>query len=252
MGDTTDLLEGCDKEQMVRLLVDMIHRIAVHHGIWFVEVEHQLGMDKALRVLGSAFEKSRDIHMARLAKTLGFEMTGGLPSPLLDLPRDTLCRLIDDTAKNWLATDGVWFQAVEFSSGMFDAKRCNDSCWVRFSPFEARSIKRFLDLPEHAGLAGLKTALSYRLYARINTQSIADEGPGSFVFRMNECRVQSARNRKGLPDYPCKSAGMVEYPCFASEIDSRIATECIACPPDEHPGEWFCAWRFSLAEEGRD
>jgi hypothetical protein len=39
---------------------------------------------------------------------------------------------------------------------------------------------------------------------------------------------------------------MVEYPTFASTIDSRIVTECVGCPPDEHPDKWFCAWKFTL------
>jgi len=63
---------------------------------------------------------------------------------------------------------------------------------------------------------------------------------------MNECRVQNARKRKKLDDYPCKSGGLVEYRTFAEAIDNRIITECIACPPDKHPAEWFCAWRFSI------
>ena len=66
---------------------------------------------------------------------------------------------------------------------------------------------------------------------------------------MNDCRVQSARKRKGLDDYPCKSGGLIEYTTFAESIDPRIKTECIGCPPDPHPDEWFCAWRFSIEEE---
>ena len=97
-------------------------------------------------------------------------------------------------------------------------------------------------------LDGLKKALSYRMYAFINVQSIAEETENSFVFRMNDCRVQAARKRKGLDDYPCKSGGMSEYPTFARTIDPRIRTECIGCPPDPHPDEWFCAWRFTLEE----
>ena len=52
---------------------------------------------------------------------------------------------------------------------------------------------------------------------------------------MNDCRVQAARKRKGLADYPCKSGGLVEYRSFAETIDPRIRTSCIACPPDDHP-----------------
>ena len=78
-------------------------------------------------------------------------------------------------------------------------------------------------------------------------QSFEDDGDGAFIFRMNACRVQVARKKKGLPDYPCKSAGLVEYSYFARAIDPRIRTECIGCPPDEHPDDWFCAWRFSIS-----
>jgi hypothetical protein len=65
---------------------------------------------------------------------------------------------------------------------------------------------------------------------------------------MLDCRVQSARKRKGLADHPCKSVGIVEYTEFAKTIDPRITTRCIACPPDVHPEEFWCAWEFSLQE----
>jgi hypothetical protein len=127
------------------------------------------------------------------------------------------------------------------------AKRCNDTCWSRFSPYEALRIKKLLKLPQSPGLEGLKVALGFRMYARINKQSIEEIDETSFIFRMNDCRVQSARKRKGLADYPCRSVGMVEYPFFASAIDQRIETECIGCPPDHHPEEWYCAWKFKLS-----
>ena len=101
-------------------------------------------------------------------------------------------------------------------------------------------------MPERPGLEGLKTALQLRMYSRVNVQSIEEEDDTTLIFRMNECRVQAARKRKGLPDYPCKTAGLVEYPYFATAIDDRIATECIGCPPDDHPEEWWCAWKFIL------
>ena len=95
-------------------------------------------------------------------------------------------------------------------------------------------------------MKGLKRALGFRVYARINVQSFEEEEENAFIFRMNECRVQIARKKKNLVDYPCKSAGLVEYAYFARAIDPRIRTECIGCPPDAHPDDWFCSWRFSL------
>jgi hypothetical protein len=249
MGDADAGFGDLGREGTVRLILDFFHRTAMHHAMWFTEVRHQLGREKAWPILKNAWERSYSIQMRRLSETLGFEMRGDLPAPLIELPEAKILELKENAAKNWLANDGVWFQAVEFTRGMADAKRCNDSCWSQFSPFEAWSIHRILGLPEKPGLEGLKKALGLRLYATINRQSIHEETETSFVFQMNDCRVQSARKRKGLDDYPCRSGGMAEYPTFAETIDPRIRTECIGCPPDPHPEEWYCAWRFTLKGE---
>ncbi len=234
------------KQEKSKIILDFFHRTMMHHAIWFAEVQHQMGREKAYKALDAAWQKSFAIQMRRLGKVLGYEMEDGIPQPLLDLPDEKLDDLLEGSAINWLANDGVWFQAVEFEYGMNDAKRCNDSSWAHFSPFEAWSIKRILGLPEQPGLEGLKKAFQFRLYAFVNKQSIVEETENSFVFQMNECRVQVARKRKGLDDYPCKSGGLVEYTTFAEAIDSRIKTECIACPPDKHPEEYYCAWKFSI------
>ncbi len=249
MFSKVNTVEELDHENTVRFVLDMFHRIIIHYGLWFNEIKHQMGMEKALDALKSASERSHGVQLKRLSKVLGFEMKDDLPQPLLNMSKESLLELMDSVAVNWLANDGVWFQAVEFASGMNDAKRCNDSCWAQFSPFEAWSIKKFLNLPDKPGLDGLKKALNFRVYARINTQSIVEEGPDSFVYQMNECRVQSARKRKGLDDYPCKSAGLVEYTYFARAVDPEIHTECIGCPPDDHPEEWYCSWRFKINKD---
>ena len=235
-----------NKEETARFIVDLFHRIILHHGMWYGEVKHQMGTEKALMLLEKAFKTSFGIQMNHLGKLFGFEMVDGIPSVLLDMEETDLAALKDRLAKNWLVNDGVWFQTIEQSEGQGEAKRCNDSCWAHFSPFEAKTISQRLGLPDDPGLEGLKRALGFRVYASINEQSIVNEGENSFVFQMNNCRVQAARKRKGLPDYPCKSAGLVEYSYFARSVDGRIKTECVGCPPDNHPEEWFCAWRFYL------
>jgi len=249
MEKTINSTADLDHRETARFVVDLLHRIIIHHALWFTEVKHQMGMEKALEILNQAARTSYEIQMKHLAAALGFEMDDGIPVPLLEMDQAELLKLKDRVAKNWLVNDGVWFQTIEFSEGLNEAKRCNDSCWAHFSPFEAATIKRLLGLPEAPGLAGLKRALGFRVYESINRQSITEETKHSFIFRMDECRVQQARVRKGLADYPCKSAGLVEYSYFARAIDKRIKTECIGCPPDEHPAEWFCAWRFSIEDE---
>lgn len=242
-------VEDLDHTETARYVVDLFHRIIIHHALWFSEVKHQMGMEKALEILKIAAKNSSEIQLKHLGRLLGFDLVDGIPQPLLAMEPEKLGRLREQVAKNWLVNDGVWFQAIEFSEGMNEAKRCNDSCWAHFSPYEAEMIRQQLQLGKNPGLDGLKRALAFRVYANINTQSIIDETEDGFVFRMNNCRVQSARKNRGLQDYPCKSAGLVEYSYFARAIDQRIVTECICCPPDPHPEGWFCAWRFSLKSD---
>ncbi|MEQ8204091.1 MAG: DUF6125 family protein, partial [Smithellaceae bacterium] len=173
--------EGLSQEDLARLAVDMLHRTIVHHIFWFKEVEHQMGTEEALKVLSDAYTKSYNIQMNRLAKIFGFEMVNGVPKLFLDMPKDKLLDVLTNLGANWLANDGIWFQAVEFKHGMNDAKRCNDTCWAKFSPFEAWSIKRYLNLEDKPGLEGLKKALQLRMYARINVQSIIDDSPTSII-----------------------------------------------------------------------
>jgi len=238
-------IEKLDNAALSKLAVDLVRRSIMHYGIWFSEVDHQLGLEKALQIEHEVFDKLYPLVIKRLAGALGLAVENGLPQALSDLPRDKLISLINAISANWLAGDGLWFQSVESRREMYTAKRCNDSCWVKFSPFEAARIRSLLDLPDKGGLDALEAALGYRLYSRINTQSTEKQGD-SLIFKMVNCRVQDARRRKGLDDYPCKSAGVVEYASFASAIDPRIRTDCIACPPDDHPDDWFCAWKFYI------
>ncbi len=236
------------KDLLLKLIIDGIRRTIVHYGCWFREVEHQLGIKRAVEIESEAGDTAWSIIVNRLSKVLGFQLDGTIPVALKNKTEEELLSILDAVCVNWLANDGVWFQTVEKHYGMDYAKRANDTCWTRFSPYEAYRIKQLIGLPDFAGLEGLKKALSLRLYARINKQSIEDVDEKSFIFKMNECRVQVARKKKGLPDYPCKSAGLVEYPTFAEMIDPRIKTECVGCPPDEHPEDWWCAWKFTLVE----
>jgi hypothetical protein len=237
--------EELSRQELAGLAIDLLRRSALHYGMWFNEVQHQLGLEEALLTEAEVFSKLYPIAMKRLSNIVGFKLQKDIPEALAGMPQDRLLELLDAIAANWLAGDGIWFQVVEKRQEMFTAKRCNDTCWAKFSPLEAFHIRELLGLPDGGGLDALEIALGFRLYARLNEQAIEKDG-NQLVYKMVRCRVQDARKRKGMADYPCKSGGLVEYSSFARAIDSRIRTECIACPPDEHPESWYCAWKFYL------
>jgi len=165
-----------------------------------------------------------------------------------DLSKKELLALLSDAAKNWLAHDGLWFQAVENTCGIEAAIELDRQAWELFTQIEARRIMKRLKIAPGGGIPALIQALQFRLYAFINVQEVVEVTENRCVFRMANCRVQEARERKNLPNFPCKSVGIVEYTYFARTIDPRIKTRCIACPPDPHPPDFYCCWEFTIEE----
>ncbi len=164
------------------------------------------------------------------------------------LTKEQLLDLIEVYAKNWLALDGVWFQSIEDKLGMDEAMEHDACAWERFTAIEARRIKQFLNLPEYAGLAGLRDALRLRFYANINASEIILDDT-SLLYKMKECRVQKARRRKQMSYHPCKPVGIIEYSGFAKVIDPRIKCECLSCYPDIEDQSCSCSWLFTIDEE---
>ncbi|MEJ2448711.1 MAG: DUF6125 family protein [Anaerolineales bacterium] len=164
------------------------------------------------------------------------------------LPKETLIDMLEDQAKNWLAHDGLWFQAVERRFGMENAIELDKQAWILFTQIEAKRIMKLHGIQSGGGIPALKKALQFRLYARLNEQTLLEIDEKQLRFEMNDCRVQSARARKGLDDFPCKPVGLAEYAYFAHTIDPRIRTTVLSCPPDPHPANYYCAWLFTLED----
>lgn len=164
---------------------------------------------------------------------------------LAKLSKAELVRLVEIYSKNWLAMDGVWFQSIERKLGMDEAMYHDVEAWRRFTVIEAKRIKEFLGLPERAGVEGLSRALQLRFYANINDDRI-EVKDNVLVYTAVDCRVQTARQRKGMPYHPCKSVGLIEYTLFARTIDDRFTCTCVSCHPDITDPSCACKWRFEL------
>jgi hypothetical protein len=165
---------------------------------------------------------------------------------LEDLTREELLDLLRDGALNWLAHDGLWFRAVEERFSLEAAIDLDKEAWRSFTVIEAKRIMKRLGITPGGGIPALVRALKFRLYARINEQEVVEESATRCVFRMKSCRVQEARGRQGLSEFPCKPVGLVEYGGFARTIDERIDTMCLSCPPDPKPADAWCVWEFRL------
>ena len=164
------------------------------------------------------------------------------------LSREELMDLVNVYSKNWLALDGLWFQAIEKEQGMDAAMRHDVDVWRVYTAIEARRLKQFLKLPERPGLEGLRQAMDLRFNAHHNRHEFVVEDERTMVFRTVYCRVQDTRERKGMAWHPCIQVGEVEFGEFARAIDDRIRCECVSCYPEIRDESCNCAWRFHIED----
>src|SRR5512146_3453067 len=96
---------------------------------------------------------------------------------LYDLSKEELVKIIVDDAKNWLAHDGLWFQAVEKRYGIDVAIDADIDAWHSFTVIEAKRIMERLGLAPGGGIPALVECPQHRLYARLNTQQVTEQSP---------------------------------------------------------------------------
>ncbi|MBB4036681.1 hypothetical protein GGR21_002587 [Dysgonomonas hofstadii] len=169
---------------------------------------------------------------------------------LLDnLSKDQLKELVKIYARNLFAMDGVWFQSIEKEQGVDAAMNHDREIWRRFTETEARRIKKFLNLPDNSGLKGMKKALQLRFPALANEKIELIREEKFLIYKIIDCRVQTARKDKDMPYHPCQSAGIIEHAYFAKVIDSRIKCETLSCYPDIKDENCACSWKFILEDD---
>jgi hypothetical protein len=164
------------------------------------------------------------------------------------MDREGLRTYVDFLIRELRLVDAFWYIFLEEE---YDSKRAdhfNERVWHRIASISAKDIMQRFGIAEK-GLVGFVKALKYFPWTIIVGYEI-EQKPDEVIITVPECPTQTARLVRKLGEYECKEMHRGEFINFAKAIDPGIMVDCIHAPPDPHPPERMCKWRFTMAGEG--
>jgi len=165
---------------------------------------------------------------------------------LSKMPPEKLLDCFFFQIRNTWRVDGLYFLGIEKRFGTEAATEIDAEVWSAMAAIEAKALQQLFKIdgiPDVATIIGLLKNSSWAMDQPFKTVEI---GGGHGTLCIDRCRTQEARLNKGLEEFPCKRVRLSYLKNFAKALNPKVEVDCLVCPPDAHPVDLWCKWRFTM------
>ena len=165
---------------------------------------------------------------------------------LRKMPAEKLLDYFFLQIRNLWRVDGLYFLGIEKKFGTEAATEVDAGVWEAMAEIEAKSLQRVFDVGENPDVTAIMSLLHKSSWALDQPFKTIETSSKRAVLSVDRCRTQEARLSKGLEEFPCKEVRFAYLKNFAKTLNPHVRVSCIRCPPDKHPKDRWCKWKFAL------